>query len=482
MARLNRRSFLLGLGGAVVGLPMLEGLRPKEARADDGVPSFALFYRRGNGVQQALFDGVVTEAERWWPSLPFGAITPASLAGASTSAMSVLSGYASRLGIIKGLRHPVGSQLGHREGFIQGLTGAGVAYPVAGQMDPFNCDPLGESLDNRIARDLTPATPTSLFMGLGMHDAGGVSFLNAKDAQGKQITRAAEENLVALYNRLFLPAATDAETRQLLLGHRKSVNDLVRADLLRLRSDKRLSKSDRDRLDLHTSAIRDTEIALTCTLPPTVQGDVQTYQNVYDGDPDWFKGNSVRQAAQIMGKLAALAVACGVSRSILINMGVPQDTTPYNQVPEAANEDFHSISHRMKNDDDPNTKIPNADVAHHMVDRFHLENFRLILDQLDAYAFGDGSTLLDKGVAVHFSDLGTGQHLITMLPYLYVGGAGGNLKTGLYVNEPGTYLVKFLNTIGAAVGLKNAAGNPLDDFNADNNGGRQGRLPSISNV
>ena len=42
--------------------------------------------------------------------------------------------------------------------------------------------------------------------------------------------------------------------------------------------------------------------------------------------------------------------------------------------------------------------------------------------------------------------------------------------TGQYVNEDKTYLVKFLNTIGAALGCKNAAGNgPLDDFNADNN-------------
>ena len=45
----SRRKFLIGVGGAVVGLPFLEGLVPKEARADTGPPPFALFYRRANG-------------------------------------------------------------------------------------------------------------------------------------------------------------------------------------------------------------------------------------------------------------------------------------------------------------------------------------------------------------------------------------------------------------------------------------------------
>ena len=52
----NRRKFLLGVGGALVGLPFLEGLAAKTARAADAIPPYALFYRRGNGVQQALFD------------------------------------------------------------------------------------------------------------------------------------------------------------------------------------------------------------------------------------------------------------------------------------------------------------------------------------------------------------------------------------------------------------------------------------------
>jgi len=480
----SRRKFLLGIGGAIVGLPFLEGLAPKLARAANVVPPFALFYRRGNGVQQALFNkNPAAEPERWWPQMAYGAFDQATLTAAAAMESSIaleLSGYASRLAIVRGLSHPVGTQNGHREGFIQGLTGAGVLYPT-GAPDVFNCYPMGESLDNRIARELTPGSPTSMYMSIGAHDLGGVSFLPSTDAQGHQVTRAGEENLLALYNRIFLPAqaAGDAAAMQLLANRRKSVNDLVRDQLVALRSDPRLSKSDLDRLQSHTDAIRDTEIALTCVVPPSLQSDIGTYQQAYDNDADWFKGYTVAQFGAIVAKLATLAIACGSTRSLLLNVGEPQDVIDYHDVAGAGGSDFHSISHRQSVDGDPATSIANAQMLHHMIDRFHLQLFRGILDGLAAYMYADGSTLLDQGVCVHYSDLGSGQHEITQLPYLYVGGAGGALKTSLYVDATGQNLVKLLNTIGAAVGCKSDAGGPLDDFNKTNNGGISGRLDTL---
>ena len=132
----SRRKFLVGVGGAVVGLPFLEGLVPKEARADAAPPPFALFYRRGNGVQQRIFDrnsypssGFYTqtstpEPERWWPVMADGT-TPYAYGALSTlgpvSAMNELESYVSKMTIVKGLRHPYGrnqqEQPGHRGGW-----------------------------------------------------------------------------------------------------------------------------------------------------------------------------------------------------------------------------------------------------------------------------------------------------------------------------------------------------------------------------
>ena len=339
--------------------------------------------------------------------------------------------------------------------------------------DTFVCDPLGESLDNRIARQLTPANRTSMFLSVGAHRKTGVSFLNAIDPSGIPLPRVGEENLLATYSRLFLPASGDRAARQLLMDRRKSVNDLVKADLDRLRRDPRLSASDRQRLDLHTQSVRDTEIALTCTIPPSLETDVTTYQHHYDADPDWGKGNTLGQFGDAVAKLTSLAIACGSTRSVLVSVGEPQDVTPYKEVAGAGGYDFHSISHRQRIDNDSSTVISGAQLLHHEIDRFHLRIFRSILDQLDEKG------LLDYGTCVHYADIGSGQHETYGLPYLYVGGANGALKTGIYVNETDVMVPKFLNTIGTAVGCTTRTGDPLENFNSANNGNITGRIASL---
>ena len=484
----SRRSFLIGIGGAMVGLPFLEGLAPKTARADNTIPPFAIFHRRGNGVQQGMFLGKADqEPERWWPAVPYGALTiPAE------SAISELAAYTSKLTIVRGLRHPMGTQLGHREGAVQGLTGAGIKYPTP-TPDVFNCESMGESLDNRICRELTPAAPESLYMSLGdntgVSPGSSLSYRNTI-TNGQAQTRTGEENLLALYNRIFLPGLSDVDAQKLLTSRRISVNDLVRDQLGALEKDPRLSKADRARLDLHVQSIRDLEVALTCTIPPDLQGQVAGYQSLYASHDNTYRGDMAAEAGTMMAKLAALAVRCGASRAVLVSMGPYQDGSEYDEVPGGAGQNFHQVSHRLLND------IPGAptDAAllHHTIDRFHLQRFKSILDELAAVDTGDGKTLLDHGVCVHYSDQGSGQHETTLLPYLYVGSAGGALRTGLYQNyatasgpgvQPGSdgqYTVKLLNTIGAAVGVKNTAGSgPLDDLNATNNGGIKGRLDAL---
>ena len=312
-----------------------------------------------------------------------------------------------------------------------------------------------------------------MFLSVGAHGKTGVSFLDTLDPDGIPLSRAGEENLLAVYNRLFLAASGDAAARRLLVDRRKSVNDLVKADLDRLRRDPRLSESDRKRLDLHAQSIRDTEIALTCTVPPTLEREVTTYQNHYEADPDWCKGSTLRQFGDTIAKLASLAIACGSTRSVLVSIGEPQDVTPYKEVPGAGGYDFHSISHRQRVDGDSSTDINGAQILHHEIDKFHLRIFRSILDQLEAKG------LLDRGTCVHYADIGSGQHETYGLPYFYVGGANGALKTGIYVNESGVKVPKFLNAIGAAVGCTTAAGQPLDDFNFANNGNIGGRIGSL---
>jgi hypothetical protein len=105
-----------------------------------------------------------------------------------------------------------------------------------------------------------------------------------------------------------------------------------------------------------------------------------------------------------------------------------------------------------------------------MIDRKFAGFFKYLLEKLTMYTTPTG-TLLDQGVAVWLNDLASGPpHGSSNLPYVCAGSAGGFLKTGQYVEAAAVasnkYVTnnKFLNTIGAAVGVKNAAGGPLDDF------------------
>jgi hypothetical protein len=105
-----------------------------------------------------------------------------------------------------------------------------------------------------------------------------------------------------------------------------------------------------------------------------------------------------------------------------------------------------------------------------MIDRKFAGFFKYLIQKLQMYTTPTG-TLLDQGVAVWLNDLSSGPpHGSSNLPYVCAGNAGGYLKNGLYVEAAavgsGKYVTnnKFLNTIGAAVGCKNAAGAPLDDF------------------
>ena len=81
---INRRFFLRGLGGVLVGLPLLEGLHPRSAEAAPPPDfRFAIFMREANGVAQKQG----TEVERFWPT-NLGALTKASMTadvGRSTS-------------------------------------------------------------------------------------------------------------------------------------------------------------------------------------------------------------------------------------------------------------------------------------------------------------------------------------------------------------------------------------------------------------
>ncbi|NUP04814.1 MAG: DUF1552 domain-containing protein [Polyangiaceae bacterium] len=445
---MKRRHLLRGLGGITVALPFLETFAPrKKANAAEGdVPAFAIFVRQGNGVAQETDD----EPERFWPSFGPGALTVAGLSGDTDRALSELGAHADRLTIVRGINFAFpGNGCGHSGGGNQVLTAAQVSVDPSGN----ESKSMGESIDNRITTELGAAgeEPLTLYAGrkFGYLD-------EVLSYRGPLQLRAAERNPMTVYEDLFGLSQVDPDVLEAIRKRRKSVNDLVRDQMQDLLARPDLSTADRQRLDLHFTSIRDLENGIVCGLSDEEVAGIASVSDALDDD------GTIEDVIRTHFDIIALTMACGVRRAATLQIGCGNDQTQY-FVDGAVQKPFHKISHRIDSDGSEGPPIENADVLHHLIDRKLLGLFGHLLDKLAAYELPNGN-LLDYGVACFTNDLSNKWHSYDGVPYILAGSAGGFLKTGLYVDAGGVSNNKILNTIGAAVGCKNANGGPLDDF------------------
>ncbi len=440
---MDRRRFLFGLGGVAVGLPFLESLSMRRSKAAPMPQKFAVFLRQANGVVQKSG----TEPERWWPTAP-GALTADTMT--PDRATSELKDYMSKLLLVKGTSYAFpGNGCGHSGGGNQCLTAAKVSVDPSGNKSLS----MGESIDNRIMRELMPGIePLTLY-------AGRMSgYINeVLSYRGEKDLRAAERNPFNAYKRLFgVPDANVALAERNAL-RRRSVNDLVRTQMKSLMARPDLSKSDQERLDLHFTSIRDLEVTMACKLPDAQLVAMEAMS------PNVANPTYIVEVAKMQCDIIALALACGSTRAVTLQIGDGNDGTEFT-IGGVKYPRFHQISHRIFSDGADGDPIPNAVDKHHEIDKLHVQIFKYLLDQLSKYKVGTG-TLLDLGCAVLTNDLATGPpHGYNNLPFVIAGSCGGVLKQGQYVDAGAVKNNKLFNTLGAAVGCKNAAGESLDDF------------------
>lgn len=444
---MQRRKFLLGALGATMTLPFLETFAPKRAQAAEGdAETFAIFCRQANGVQQQSGD----EPDRFWPSFGPGTMTKEQLLGDTGRALSELGDFADRLILVKGVSFAFpGNGCGHSGGGNQCLTAAKVSDMPASNESLG----MGESIDNRIQRELGKegVEPLTLYAGpkYGYLD-------EVLSYRGPMELRAAENNPYNVYQDLFGLSNADPEALEILRKRRMSVNDLVREQMTSLLSRKDLSKADRDRLDLHFSSIRDLEVGIVCGMS---DGEVATLESISQNATD---NDNFEAVCKLQMDILTLAVACNVVRAATLQFGSGNASIEFT-IGGVKQKSYHKISHRIDSDGADGPPIPNADILHHEIDRIHARLFKYLLQKLDAVQLGTG-TLLDAGVAVWLNDLGEKYHSYNDVPFILAGGCKGALKVGQYVDLGDVNNNRLLSTIGAAVGCKNAAGDPLDDF------------------
>lgn len=407
---LERRRFLKGAGGIVLGLPLLESVGSGPALAQNATtPRAFLNFHCSSGV----------EADRFWPNL--GPLNGDSFASRGVEA---LADYAGRLLIPRGVHgYPVGTWTGHSEGTCQALTAAPLTDGRA----------TSRSIDQLIAQHLM--AKEALVLRPGGRDLGVAEFNSISYVAPGQMA-AAESDPARVYRGMMGQAAPapsgDAEAERLVL-RRQSVIDMVRGEFDSLRQ-VNLSSADKSKLEAHFALIRDIELEISApgAVGCAVDSSIEAQLNALD--PATVEANANFPAmARLHAKLAALALACGYSRSVVLQWGAAVAGSPMYQW-DGMDHQFrhHPISHGTTED------FGGADVTGwqdmlHEIDKWNIAEFRKMLDLLDGYAEADGTTLLDNMVVLYSNEFSNGQgHTTGDLPLIIAGG-GGYFRTGASV-------------------------------------------------
>lgn len=213
----------------------------------------------------------------------------------------------------------------------------------------------------------------------------------------------------------------------------RSVLDRVMSDLSSVRA--KVGSSDQVRLDEYLAGVRELERAIdaplvqnVCELPP-----VQV-------DGSWFYPDQV----DVMFDLAVRLIECDLTRvaSLMINeAGRSRVWRDLGQTITA-----HEISHHM-GDAGLIEQLKQIDYAESQV-------LQRLLDNLAARSDGDGGSLLDNTVVLYGSGMGDGSaHDPDNIPMLYVGDAGGRLRTGELIDATGRPLADLHLAMLQALGM-----------------------------
>jgi hypothetical protein len=407
----------LRAGAVAIGLPFLEGLPERSAWAVDKPPVFCLFIVTANGVVQKDF----------FPSAT-GALTTASLGAQADKATSVLAPHAPNLLFIENLDFPMPGprSCGHAEGSCQSLTAA----PADG--DGPSSYSSGVSADVLIAQTVNAdgADPLTLYAGL---KNGLIAERISFKAGGMGQTRAADDNPYTLYAKLVGLSSSGGTVDPLaaeLLASRKSVNDLVRDELKSLQGLSGLSVDDKQRLQQHFDAIRDTEVTLgqmaqACSQAGLASSDLEALKSGLVWRPDGM----IEDVAKLHLELVALAFACNFNRVATLQHGAGMDATKYDVKSNRALEwTFHQISHRNQSDSEVGGNLT-AEKAHHEIDVVRLQTLLHGLDQFKARG------LFDKSFIMWTNQIADGpSHSFKNVPHIIAGDGGGYLKQGAFVD------------------------------------------------
>jgi hypothetical protein len=408
---LPRRTLIRGaIGGigATVALPLLEAMLDEhgEALADgEPLPQRFMTFFFGNGVKLSQF--VPAGQGKGYPLSP----ELAPLAKVKDY-VSVLTGFNN---------HCIASnKITHHEGMV---IFSGYNNVDVGKGQGFFSNAGGPTIDQEIANtagvgDKTPIKsiqvgvskrPSKVDFGTTMHNLSHAGYLKPLPP---------ELNPQKVWTTLFDSFTPPKDPQGPL---RIGVLNIVRDNLKQL--DKRLGKSDQDRVKAHLASIDELQKKIEALPPLCTKPDMPKEANV-----DMGGAEPLRPVSEAMSQLLRYAFKCDITRvaSFLFSEGASE--TIYTEL--GLSKAHHDYTH------DGSAAAQNGAVHNGVI--YAMQRFAYLLEQLKSEPDGPDTNLLDNTAIFCSSDCAEGvSHSVDKQPMIVAGKGGGKLvHPGIHYASP----------------------------------------------
>jgi hypothetical protein len=437
---LSRRTFLRGAGVAL-GLPLLDVMEPKSARA----ASVTRPPVRMGGIYMP--NGVPFDA--WKPKTSEGQLVRLN------AWMKALEPHRSDLQFLTGLQSD--SSQAHQAGSATWL----VRPCPEGERLNQTRDIRGTSMDQIVASSIGDATlfPSLELITKPQGTNGKDLLLNNISWRDGNTPVPREINPRSIFDRLTGAGLSQSKVaRGDQLSHRRSILDAVLDDARSLR--KRISAADQHKIDEYLEAVRSIEKRMG----DSAKQQLETAREMASAiaPPPTELPDDHGAYLRLMFDMMVLAFWTDSTRVSTFMLDHEESNRFVNFIPGVKGM-WHSLSHWRAieaghEDNFDGTSWVSQAVKYEQylkVIEFHHEQVAYFLDRLKAIPEGDG-TLLDNCMILYGSPFADGDaHQSTMLPMLIAGQAGGKIRSGRvldYPDEPaeGVYL-SMMDIMGVAV-------------------------------
>lgn len=422
--KIDRRAFLQGIGGAALALPALDAMG---AEVTERAPRRFCALYTANGMSLPQSENDLDE----WSWFPRAAHDGDFIFGKSTEP---LRPFRDQLSFMGGLYHPSGPKADPHTCSDMWLTGAPLHNPKPGSYNSVALDQIVALHTKQYCR--RPSLVLSIDAGTGfLSRTGTISY----DREGRPIP--AENNPRRVFDGLFRADRASLESKRGKLRRRIKLVDAVAESARSL--DRRLGKSDRERMDQYLTSLNEVESRLIASerwIDIPLKEQDYSHLNL-----DATSAGEPAEYYRTMFDLIALAFDADITRSVafMLNredgMGI-SDTFPLKL---GLARTHHNLSHAT--DKDGQREFARYDL-------FLSEQLAYFFEQLSDYGDRDGS-VLDNTIVLYGSGAST-THTPRNLPTLVAGGANMGLSHGAYWRDGETRMSNMYLSILRSLGVE----------------------------